>query len=459
MWKRTLALMVCLVAVATTAWAQTGDAAKQQQALIGAAASGKPGSLLQDPAKQWFPEAGLGLFIHWGLSSVDGHHDLSWGMMAGCPWNPKSKALTPEAYWGLADRFNPQDYHPAKWLQAAKDAGFGYAVFTTRHHDGYALWPSAYGDFSTRTKLGGRDLVREYVDACRKVGLKVGFYYSPPDWRFQRHYMSFRYGSKGTADSPHFGVNHEPVQLQQKPADFDAQYIAYVNGQITELMTRYGKIDLLWFDGGAGPKMISQEAIRAMQPDILINDRGHGKGDYRTGYECKLPTQRPEGCWEHCTGLTNCWGYTVGSEKADARRLASGMLNSLVKCRAWGGNMLPNCGPRPTGEMPDSFYGCMDLLKTWMATRRESVVGVQAGPYPERSNVPVTVRGKTWYLHLLVDDGKSDPAVLKGVEKPRQATLLGTGRTLDFQFDQNTLTISVPKELRTKLVDVVKVEW
>ncbi len=136
----------------------------------------------------------------------------------------------------------------------------------TRHHDGYALWPTKYGDFNTRTKLAGRDLVGEYVRACRKVGMKVGLYYSPPDWYFNRYYMSFAYGSKGTPESPHLGLKHELVRLPDEPAGFNDQYVAYVNGQITELMTRYGKIDLLWFDGGAGPKMLSLKKIARCSP-------------------------------------------------------------------------------------------------------------------------------------------------------------------------------------------------
>jgi alpha-L-fucosidase len=460
--------MVLLVAIAAVAQAEDNDAAKQQHAMIGAAQSNAPTDISRDPAKKWFSEAGLGLFIHWGISSVDGHHDISWGMMAKCPWDPtKSMGLTPEAYWKLADRFNPQEYRPERWLQAAKDAGFGYAVLTTRHHDGYALWPSKHGDFSTRTKMGGRDLVGEYVEACRKVGLKVGFYYSPPDWHFNRQYMSFSYGSKGTPESPHLGLKHEPMQLPKQPADFDDKYIAYVNGQITELMTRYGKIDLLWFDGGAGPRMLAQEAIRAMQPDITINDRGHGKGDFQTDFECRLPTEQPKGCWEYCDGLTSCWGYILDDEKHNPCDLAAGLLVRLVKCRAWGGNMLANCGPRPTGEMPDCYYSCLDKVKTWMSTRRESVIDVQAGPYPEQSNVLVTVRGKTWYAHLLPgeDPGATampkgvTPVVFKGVDKPQRVTMLETGQILEGRFDKHTLTILVPENLRTKLVDVIKVEW
>jgi alpha-L-fucosidase len=437
------------------------DQAGSQHKIIGVDIKNSAGNAAKTADTQWFSDAGLGLFVHWGLSSVDGHHDLSWGMMGKYKWTPHP--LTPDAYWALADRFDPQDYNPEKWLQAAKDAGFGYAVLTTRHHDGYALWPSAYGDFSTRTHMAGRDLLRFYVEACRKVGIKVGFYYSPPDWHYHRQYMSFGYATKGTPDSPHLGTRHEPVTLPKKPADFDDKYVAYVNGQITELMTRYGKIDILWFDGGAGKKMLSQDRIRAMQPGILINDRGHGKGDIRTGYECVLPTKRPEGCWEHCFGLTSCWGYQVGNENEDAQHLAQQLLVHLVKCRDWGGNALANCGPRPSGDMPVSYYRCMDIVKTWIAARRESVVGVQAGPYPEKSNVPVTVRGKTWYLHLLPKTSEG-PAfegtiVLSEVGKPRRVVLLGGGEGIEVKQDGATLSITVPKKLRTSLVDVVAVEW
>jgi alpha-L-fucosidase len=458
MLKHTMLAMVSLMAVVDVTLAQSGDAAKQQHALIGAAQSSSTAPICKDRARQWFPEAGLGLFIHWGLSSVDGYQELSWGMMANCPWSAP-KALTPAAYWKLAEKFHPTQYDPERWLQAAKDAGFGYAALTTRHHDGYALWPSEYGDFNTKNNLDGRDLVREYVKACRKVGLKVGLYYSPPDWHFNRQYMSFGYGSKGTPESPHLGLQHEVVQLPDKPADFNDKYVAYVNGQVTELMTRYGKIDLLWFDGSPGKDLISQARIRAMQPDIVINDRGHGRGDYSTGFECKLPSHRPEGCWEYCGGLTGCWGYVLNDEKGDPDALAANLLTRLAMCRAWGGNVLGNCGPRPTGEMPECYYGCMEKIKTWMATRRESVIDVQAGPYPEQSNMPVTVRGKTWYALLLPDGHCTGPVVFKGVEKPRHATLLGTGQSMKLQFHEGTLTISVPTNLRTKSVDVVRVDW
>lgn len=140
----------------------------------------------QHPNAQWFGKAALGLFIHWGISSVHGGGDISWMMMANCGSNSGKATLTPTDYYALADRFHPEKYDPDKWIHAAAEAGFTYAVLTTKHHDGYAMWPSAFGEIGVRKSLPGRDLVRPFVKACRKYGLKVGLYYSPPDWYYNR---------------------------------------------------------------------------------------------------------------------------------------------------------------------------------------------------------------------------------------------------------------------------------
>lgn len=456
-------MAVCIAILAMTiaglpfATAQAQSTVQDQHAIIGVASKQAQADTASAADLQWYRDAGLGMFIHWGISSVEGKHELSWAMLANIPWN--ANPITPEAYFRLADQFNPQNYDPEKWLKAAKDAGFGYAVLTTRHHDGYALWPSNYGEFSTRTHMAGRDLVRPYVEACRKVGLKVGFYYSPPDWYFNRHTMSFGYASKGTPESHHLGLRHEPVQLPKKSAEFEDQYVAYVNGQLTELMTRYGKINLLWFDGGAGPKVLSQAQLRAMQPGILINDRQHGKGDFNTQAEGDFPKARPSGLWEHCFSMVGAWGYRDSEPCGPAAEL----LVRLVKARAWGGNVLANFAPRPNGELPDAAYRCLADVQLWMVKHRESVVGVDAGPGPDRCNVPVTIRGKTWYLHLLPPDkggiAPESEVALHGVGKPQKIAMLGTGKELPYQIQGESVSIPVPKELRTSLVDVIAVDW
>ena len=158
--------------------------AAEQHDIIGYKSSEKEFTRTDDAGAKWFFEkTNLGLFIHLGISAAGDDIDISWGMMD----NPDRRAkgngiLTPREYWALAEKFDPKHFEPKKWLSAAKDAGFTYAVFTAKHHDGFAMWPSDVGDFSTKSYMGGRDLVGEYVTACRAAGLQVGLYYSPPDW-------------------------------------------------------------------------------------------------------------------------------------------------------------------------------------------------------------------------------------------------------------------------------------
>ena len=182
MMQRTMMTMAAMVAVAGAAQADNNKAASDQQSLIGVQKKTDPKTaIFSDPARKWFPEGGLGLFIHWGFSSVDGHHDLSWGMMKNCPGSKETRRYSRPTTGGWPKSSIRRIFHPERWLRAAKDAGFSYAVLTTRHHEGFALWPSDCGDFNTKNYIKGRNLVREYVDACRKAGIKVGFYYSPPD--------------------------------------------------------------------------------------------------------------------------------------------------------------------------------------------------------------------------------------------------------------------------------------
>lgn len=420
------------------------------------------------PDAQWFGNAGLGLFLHWGISSVDGRGDISWFMMKDTPWDKGALKITPEQYWALADRFNPNRYDPDKWLSAARRAGFRYAVMITRHHDGYALWPSAFGDFSTRTKMGGRDLVRPFVQACRRNGLKVGLYYSPPDWHYNRDHMSFRYRNANTDPSlPDLGTRHQPINLHKSAADLppgdsfqtatrgtDAEwqekYRAYIKGQVEELLTRYGKIDVIWFDGG--PEAITIERIRELQPGIVINPRMHGHGDFSTP-EVGFPPARPTGWWELCTVWNHSWGYTRDEEYKPLSRV----LAEFVKVRAWGGNYLINMGPRPNGELPDVAYQRMAELEAWMKHSGESVTDTEPAGWPEKSNVPSTRKDGTVYLHALPDlQGVME---LKDVARPAQVKLLRNGKKLPFHYENGTVRVEIPASERTALVDVVALTW
>jgi alpha-L-fucosidase len=346
------------------------------------------------PNAQWFGMAGLGLFIHWGISSVHGGIDISWGMMANTPWDADAKnsnKITPTEYFRLAERFDPDEYDPDRWLASAAKAGFRYAVMTTRHHDGYAMWPSEHGDFGTRTHLGGRDLVQPYVEACRRNGLKVGLYYSPPDWYWNRNHMSFNYGSSANSgrfpERPDFGLDHRPSVIQPKPEGWDDHYCAYVRAQVIELLTRYVPVDLIWFDGG--PAVMSIDEIRRFNPGIVVNPRMHGYGDFKTP-ECRMPDAPIDGWWELCEIWPECsWGYEKSG--GETYRPLDWVLGRLRQVRHWGGNYLINVGPRPDGTLPEAYYqrmaefaamgGFQQLEKKW----RESVEPTGAGDALQRA--------------------------------------------------------------------------
>ena len=351
------------------------------------------------PAAMWYPEACLGLFVHWGISSVHGSIDLSWGMMADTPWQTSNK-ITPVEYFTLAERFRPKRYHPMEWLDAAKRAGFRYAVLTVRHEDGYTMWPSRYGTFGTHTRLNGADLVRPFVEACHKSGLKVGFYYSPDGWYENRDYMSFSYRSTGRGERPHRGLDHEIMDLPEKPEGWRERINSVAAGQIRELLTNYGPIDLLWFSGG--PEVISIEELRRLQPGMVLNSRMHGYGDFDTP-EGIMPYDRPAGdiWWERCDMWDPPgWGFHTMQKI----RSTGWILSLLAEVRSWQGNLLVSWAPGPDGNMTGEYYARLAELERWMEHSGESIYGCGGGPYPENCNVPATARDNVIFLHFTSPD-------------------------------------------------------
>ena len=386
----------------------TSTAAAAQHAALGMDHSGKTSRHTQHPEAQWFPRAGLGLFVHMGIASVHGNMDLSWGMIADTPWDAAAKGankVTPEEYWRLADRYNPSAYDPDKWLAAAAKAGFKYAVLTAMHHDGYTLWPSGYGDFGVQSHLAGRDLVGPFVEACRRHGLKVGLYLSPPDWHFDRQVMSFNYYTASmdpgkprpnAAGHPWFDQRHQPIAPPLRTPAHDARLRAMFHGRVEELLTRYGRIDLLWFDGGTHDNAIRDRA-RELQPHIVINSRSCD-GDYDCT-ECALPTQQFTGWFETChcwqaaeipdrtgAGTVDVWGYL----KAEQYKSTAWMLETLARLRQWGGNLLINVSPRPDGELPDVVYQRLAETADWMSNNQKPDIGTEvllASTQPEQESL------------------------------------------------------------------------
>lgn len=401
-----------------------------------------------DPEAQWFPDAGFGLFMHWGIHSVVGIQP-SWAMIAGYPYGTDRTEYHGKGYYTLLKKFDPQHYDPDKWIEAAVKAGMTYAVLTVKHHDGYALWPSEYGKMSTKQYMHGRDLIRPYVEACRKHGLKVGLYFSPRDWGYPGYPVSLVNGQ------PY----RNPRTREQNQQDFDRFY-EYTVGQLSEILTRYGKIDLLWFDGMGweGIRDIHTEEIlawvRLLQPHIVINDRwGNGVGDYRTP-EVNMPDEAPEGWWENCVIWSGHWGYSPDM----VIESSAWVLEKLAVIRSWGGNLLLNIGPAPDGTMRPGYYARTSELARWMEHSRESLFG--AGPvrnWKQFSPVPITRRENRWYIHVLPKH--RGPVELQGVPQPEKAELLRTGKAVTCTWEGSKLSLNLSGDMRTGLDDVIVLTW
>lgn len=407
------------------------------------------------PDSAWFAGRNFGAFIHWGISSVRAEVDLSWGMVAGTAYDLGMK-ITPREYFAQAALFNPVAYDPVRWLTAAAAAGVNHAVLTTKHHDGFALWPSNFGEFNTRNHLGGRDLVREFVDACAKTGIRPGLYYSPPDWYYNRHRMSFRRASDGTAANPHLGLDHEPITLPPADPAWEREFHAYLCGQIEELLTNYGKMDLLFFDGR--PEVISMERIRELQPSILVNERMHGYGDFSTP-ECRVPVEAPAERWEvvDTWDMAGRWGYA----HPFVNRPAAWVAERLGQTFALGGNYMINLAPQADGAMPQEIYDDFEWLAQWRHSAQAALSAEGSLPTTVRCNVPAVVKERD--VFLWVPNPFYSLINLTGVPAPESVRLVFNERDLPYGHiptfrEGPRLNILVPPESRVG-ADIVRVRF
>jgi alpha-L-fucosidase len=438
------------------------------------------------------------MFLHWSICSVK-EMNISWPMIpgknlgrnriesaaereriirekdlegTGKPWT-----MTPNTYWAMAKDFNPQQYDPEKWVLAAKAAGMKYMVLTARHHDGFAMWPSKFGNFGTVTYLNGRDLVRPFVDACHKNGMKVGLYYSGPDWHFEREYKDFfSYARTKTPEFPALDADLLPRTRETPAEELAAHKKAYeelVRGQVEELLTQYGRIDVLWFDGAPptpnGNNVITIERIRELQPWIVINPRLHGAADFVT-HERVIKKKEVAKTWaEFNNPWSVLWTY---DRRADRFRSDASVLGDLTMCRALGMNYLLGVGPDKDGKLDPIVYSGLKRVKAWMDVNGASVTGVQPLPEGEKANVWATSAGSFRYLFAgqafkpeskyLTEVDMLPPAdatlELSGAGKVKSVTLLREDKPLEHSVSEGKLTVRLPAALRTKGVDVVRVE-
>ena len=380
---------------------------------------------------EWFREARFGMFIHWGLYCIPARGE----------WARSIERIPEEEYLPYFDEFHPRDYDLKKWARAAKDAGMKYAVLTAKHHDGFCLFDSALTDFkSTNTKLG-RDIVADFLDAFRAEGLRVGLYYSIIDW----HHPNF----------PHYADSIHPMRGNAAYRDDRrnfANYLDYMHGQVEELVTRYGKLDILWtdfsYDDMRGEKWRAGDfvkMIRSRQPDIILDNRlevsGEGfgsimddepsdySGDFVTPEQIIPPAPlrdkkgRPVP-WESCLTMNNSWGYRYGDLAFKSSDL---LIRSLVNCVSKGGNMLLNVGPDACGNIPEESLERLAAIGRWMRKNGESIYGAGTCDLPKPEFGRFTQKGNRLFVHVTEDVIGPIPVAGIADKKIRRIRLLSDG--------------------------------
>jgi alpha-L-fucosidase len=294
----------------------------------------------------WWREARFGMFIHWGLYAQLGRHE----------WVMNRERIPVAEYEKLADSWNPKERPAREWAALAKKAGMKYMVMTTKHHEGFCLWDTQQTDYNAAQRGPKRDLVREYVEACREFGLKIGFYYSLMDW------------------------HHPDGALCAKDEAARRRFLDFTQGCVRELMSNYGKVDILWYDVSwplSSPELWESEKMTAMarslQPGLIVNNRAQLPEDFGTPEE-HVTAENAGRDWEACMTFNGSWGYMPYAPDAEWR--SSREVLQMLRTAAGGqGNLLLNIGPAPDGSAPPQAVERLEPVGRWLEQNGEAVYG------------------------------------------------------------------------------------
>lgn len=413
-----------------------------------------------DDRTAWYRNAKFGMFIHWGpysLASVE----ASWPIM-----RPTPGGISEADYRALPQRFNPTKFDPDAFIDLARSAGQEYMVFTTKHHDGFCMFDSSYTDYKITNTPYGKDIVKQLAQACDKRDMRLGFYYSPPDM----HHPDFRDTSKLAREN----WNGEP-QRPEWPI-----YLDYMQLQLSELLTRYGSVVLIWFDGLNHQEKYDGERfiklIRNLQPATLVNDRIGVPGDYVTPEqfipkaiptkdvhfsavdqnvqkELKAGIPKPEDfqLWETCMTINNTWAYNMHDHDYKSAQF---LIRGLVEVASRGGNFLLNVGPQPDGVIQPEFQERLRAIGDWLAVNGESIYGTTYGPIQGANSVRTTAKRETVFVHIF--DWPSGSLHIQGLNaKVLSARCLANGQTLKFLQSDQGLEIELPAQAPDPNVTVV----
>jgi len=411
-----------------------------------------------EPAKQrkermrWFTEARFGMFIHWGVYSVPAGE---WnGEKGHGEWVMQYGRIPVSKYEQFAKEFNPVKFDAKEWVRIAKEAGMKYLVITAKHHDGFGMFRSDLTDWCIKSTPFQRDPLKELADACKEAGITLCFYYSIMDW-------------------------HHPDWPERRPWNDRAtgkpdmnRYVEFMKGQLKELLTRYGPIGVLWFDGDTEKPWPHQRGVdlyyylRSIQPNLIVNDRvanarnegwtDEGAGDFTTaeGWIPK-PGQRMRLPWESCMTINGHWGF----DKNDHDWKSTGtLIRNLVECVSKGGNCLLNVGPTAEGLIPDESVKRLREIGEWMKVNGEAVHGTTAGRVEGLpSDCLATEKPGRIYLHLF---NWPETVSFSTGQKVVRAFLLAdpARKELAVKSDQNKVEVSLPKDNPGRIATVVCVE-
>ena len=370
----------------------------------------------------------FGLFVHWGPCSIK-----------GVEISHSRKAMGAAAYDNLYREFNPVKFDAKEWVAVAQAAGVKYLVFTAKHHDGFCEFDSRLTDYKITNSPFKRDVTAELATACREAGLGLGLYYSQPDW----HHPDY------------FGPRHD------RPKDFDPKnherYVKYYQGQLRELCTNYGRVDVIWFDGLGGTAQLwdaenAFKLIRSLQPHALINDRCGLPGDFTTPEQWvgKFNADRP---WESCITLCSQWSWRPN----DAMKSLKECVDLLVTCAGGDGNLLLNVGPMPTGEIEPRQVERLKEIGAWLTKCGETIYGTRGGPVLPSQWLCSTRKDNAVYLHILSRCSRQFRL------PPLPGKLVGssvlTGGRVTVEQNAEGLLVSLPPESLQELDSIVKLEF
>jgi len=375
---------------------------------------------------KWWREAKFGMFIHWGLYSLHGRR----------VWAMDMEGIPNEEWEQLATRFVPQP-HPARtWAKLAKQTGQKYMVMCTKQHPGFCMFDTKLTNYCAPKQACGRDLVREYVDAVRAEGLRVGLYYSLMDW----HHPD---GIRCTSDEA----------ARQR-------FVSYIHGQIRELLTNYGKIDILWYDmawpldgkGWESEKM--NQMVFSLQPDIIVNNRNDLPGDFSTP-EQQIVAAKDGRAWETCDTMNDSWGYFKADDNWKSPKT---IVRNLITCAGHEGNYLLNIGPKADGSVPEESVRILSVVGKWMERNGPTIYGAEPFKGKWHTYASYTRTGNTLYMHV-----HSWPGPVVGIGglrgKVKSVRLYASGQEVYFHQDDLRLKMTgLPEEAPDDPVSVIAIE-